>query len=187
MLEFLSNALGHMQESKGMLAVVLILTYGLGTVLTMIGGEVRVSWQERQYKKREEKAKADYDRISHGWNEENSDEWSLTNETYHAAGQRSLFSDWRDRVARAAEPVMEEYVPQRNWDDHQTVAWPQWTAEELAEVGRHRFDDTMVVDAMPVSPGQGYTPRQLRALVAQTGAFSVVPSESRELVGSGVS
>jgi len=185
-LGFLSDALGHMQESKGLLAVSLILVYGLGTVFTMIGGEVRASWEERQYQKRERKAQAEYDRISHGWNEENSDEWNLTNETYHAAGQRSLFSDWRERVARAAEPVMEEYVPARNWNDTQTVSWPQWTPEQLQEPGRHRsVEDVQVVDAVPVSPGMGYTTRQLRALVERTGAYDIVFDESKELAGVG--
>lgn len=187
--EWVSEILGQLQQSKTLLGIVLILIYGFATVMTMIGGEIRVILQERKIRKWEQQAEFEAQRIRSGWNEENSDEWTLTNETYHAAApreQRKLNETWRDRVRQAAEPVMEEtHVPQHNWNasDNQTTQWPTWTPQELATVGRHRYDETQVIDAVPVSPGQGYTPRQLRALVADTGQFSVI--EAGELVGVG--
>lgn len=190
MLNWISDALGAMQQDKALLAVTLVLVYGIGTVFTMIGGEVRESWRERRYRKWEADAEYEAERIRHGWDEENSDEWSLTNETYHAAAprqQRTLSQQWRERVAQAAQPVMETYVPQQNWSQYNqtTVQWPQWSEQDRAIVGRHRLDETLTIDAMPVSPGQGYTPRQLRALVGDTGAFSAI--DLRELVGVGSS
>jgi hypothetical protein len=88
-------------------------------------------------------------------------------------------------VYEAAQPTMEKYEPQWDWDQYNqpTQQWPTWTEEQKAIPGRHRLDETVVIDAMPVSPGQGYTPRQLRALVTQTGQFSVLTD--RELVGVG--
>lgn len=191
--DWVSETLGQLQQSKGLLGVTLVLMYGLGTVVTMIGGEIKTWWLDRRADKREEAAEFEAERIRNGWSEENSDEWSLTNETYHAAAstreQRKLHQSWRERIREAAEPVMETaYESQYNWSvrNDQTQQWPTWTTEELAAPGRHRLDETMVIEAMPISPGQGYTPRQLRALVTQTGAFSIVQaSEKKELVGVG--
>lgn len=187
--DWLSDMLGQLQQSKALLGVTLVLVYGVGTVFTMIGGEVRVAWRRRQERRHEEAAEFEANRIRSGWSEENSDEWNLTNETYHSVTpreQRTLTQSWRQRVRDAAEPVMEDtYVPQYDWDirNTQTQQWPTWTEEERSRPGRHRLDETMVIDAMPVSPGQGYSPRQLRALVTQTGQFAVI--EERELVGVG--
>lgn len=187
MLDHLNDALTAVQESRPLLIAALVLVFGLGIIICMIVGLVRDWFVDRREERWEREAKEEYDRISHGWNEENSDEWSLTNETYHAAAQqRTLFSDWRERVARAAEPVMENYTPRQNFMQEQATArWPEWTPEQLMQPGRHRFDNTVIIEAMPVSPGQGYTPRQLRALVEDTGAFSAVRIEPKELAGVG--
>jgi len=185
-LDWISSLLGNLQQSKGLLGVTLLLVYGLGTVFTMIGGEVRVSIARRRRRRWDEEAEYEAERIRHGWDEENSDEWSLTNETYHAAApreQRVLNHQWRERVNRAYNS--QEWPQQRFTQVPQTAQWPTWSPEELATPGRHRFDDTMVVDAMPVSPGQGYTPRQLRALVADTSQFEVIRIDDKELVGVG--
>lgn len=188
--DWVNETLGQLQQSKALLGAALVLVYGLGTVVTMIGGQIRDWWYNRREDKREAAAEFEANRIRTGWNGENSDEWTLTNEVYHASApkqQRQLYQSWRERIREAAEPVMESYEPRYDWDSRndQTQQWPAWTEEELALPGRHRLDETMVIDAMPVSPGQSYTPRQLRALVTQTGAYSIVERNEKELVGVG--
>jgi len=188
MLGWIDNALTYLQQDRAMLVVVLVLTCLVSVVFTMLGGAIRESLALRRERRYDEQAEYEAERIRQGWNGENSDEWQLANETYHAATpreQRTLTDTWRQRVQEAAQPVMEKYEPRRNWGQYNqpTQQWPTWTEQEMAIPGRHRLDETIVIDAMPVSPGQGYTPRQLRALVTQTGQFSVLTD--RELVGVG--
>lgn len=186
MLDWIDSALTHLQQDKVMLGVVLILVYCIGTVITMIGGVVREGLAERRYRKRERVAEYETERIRHGWDEEDSDEWAAINEEYHEHQQRhrALADTWRERLPRPAHMtpahVGVRFVPPVV---PRAPQWPTWSTEELTLVGRHRYDPSMVLDAMPVSPGQSYTPAQLRALVTQTGQFPAV--EVKELVGVG--
>lgn len=183
MLDWISPALGQLQQSKVLLGVTMILVFGLGIVLTMIGGEIRNMIHNRRVDRWEEEAELEAQRVREWCGEENSDEWDLTKDTYHGRyasqkEQRTLTQEWRELVSQAAYRSGE--WPQFN---EQTVEWPAWTEEQRAIPGRHRYDDTQVVEAKPVSPGQSYTPQQLRALVTPTGAMPVV--RPKELVGVG--
>jgi hypothetical protein len=201
MLNWVPVVLGHLQESKGLLGVTLVLVYGLGTVFTMIGGEVRASLAERRYRREEKAGQVEYENISYSpdWPEEDSDEFTLTRENYLRPQvpsypqppierpRRNLSEAWRERVREAAQPVMEMDYHDWRQMNQQTSQWPTWSPEELAQPGRHRLDETQVVEAMPVSPaGRTWhcTPETLRALVTPTDAFEKYAPQ-RELIGVG--
>jgi len=157
--------------------------YGIGTVFTMIGGEVKTARAIRKRRKTRQQVAREYEEISYrnDWPEEDSDEFTLSRESYlnptvPVAERRTLNESWRERVNAA-------YQPNHNWDLEPTQQWPQWTEAEKMVPGRHRFDETEVVDAIPISPGGAYTLAGLRALVTQTGEYKAV--EPRELVGVG--
>jgi hypothetical protein len=201
MLDWISRMLGYLQQDKVLLGVVLILACLFSVVMTMLGGEIRISLARRRYRKEQQRAREEYENISYSpdWPEEDSDEFTLTRENYLRPQvpsypqppierpRRNLSEAWRERVREAAQPVMEMDYHDWRQMNQQTSQWPTWSPEELAQPGRHRLDETQVVEAMPVSPaGRTWhcTPETLRALVTPTDAFEKYAPQ-RELIGVG--
>jgi len=185
----MTEFLGKIQQDQTLLFVSLIVMFALGAVTLAIWqtaaewiGGIRADMRERREARQDLRAQEDVERIRHAWLEENSDEWDLTNATYHAAGLRTVSERWRDRLDRTIEmtkPRSPEWVANDAYqpfyeEAHQVRLWPEWLPEERAIVGRHRQEGNPELEARPVSPAPGYTERQLRALVTKTGAYELV-------------
>jgi len=189
----MNGFLSAIQQSKPLLITCLTLAIGFGVVAQMACHEVAEWWRDRRYARQEEDAQFEAERIRHGWDEEDSDEWTLTNETYHAQGLRTVNERWRDRIDRTVEairPYSPQWVAPRGYATQvaltQTVQWPTWTEEERALEGRHRLVDNPIPwEARPVSPAPAYyTRQQMRALIADTGQYQLVPDTGQhQLVG----
>src|SRR5678809_191027 len=102
----MNGFLSAIQQSKPLLITCLTLAIGFGVVAQMACHEVAEWWRDRRYARQEQDAQFEAERIRHGWDEEDSDEWTLTNETYHAQGLRTVNERWRDRSHLAVVPLM---------------------------------------------------------------------------------